>query len=81
MIRPYEREFFVPTPTRTTRFFRTFFPWQLARFFWINLKMIRMIRKGRHGRVPLRPIVDLGRGDAADAASDGDAARLDSRQG
>jgi len=59
MTRLYEREHFVPTPSRTTLFFRTFAPWQLIRFFWINLKMIRMISVGYHGRVPLRPIVNL----------------------
>jgi hypothetical protein len=53
---PYGREFFIPTPSRTTLFFRKFFPWQLVRFAWINLKMIRMIGIGRHGHVPLRPL-------------------------
>ncbi len=56
MSRPQDRAFFIPTPTRTTRFFRTFFPWQALRFVWINLKMMRMIGIGHHGRVPLRPI-------------------------
>lgn len=59
MNRPYEREFFIPTPTRATRFFRTFLPWQLGRFAWINLKMMRMIGMGHHGRAPLRPILEL----------------------
>ncbi len=57
MTRSRTREFYIPTPTRLTIFFRTFFPWQLLRFIWINLKMIRMIGIGHHGRVPLRPIV------------------------
>lgn len=57
MIKPYEREFFVPTPSRATLFLRTFLPWQLVRFACINLKMIRMIGIGHHGRVPLRPVV------------------------
>ncbi len=60
MARPHEREFFVPTPSRTTLFFRTFFPWQAIRFAWINLKMVRMIGLGHHGREPLRPIQSLG---------------------
>jgi hypothetical protein len=64
MNRPYEREFFIPTPTRATRFFRTFLPWQLVRFAWINLKMMRMIWMGHHGRAPLRPILELGAGPA-----------------
>ncbi len=53
---PYEREFFIPTPSRTTLFFRKFVPWQLVRFVWINLKMIRMLGIGHHGHVPLRPL-------------------------
>ncbi len=57
MARPYEREYYAPTPSPTTRFFRTFVPWQLVRFAWINLKMLRMISIGHHGRAPLRPIV------------------------
>ncbi len=48
--------FLVPTPTRGTLFFRTFAPWQLLRFAWINLKMIRMIHIGNHGKAPLLPI-------------------------
>jgi hypothetical protein len=53
---PYEREFFIPTPSRSTIFFRHFVPWQLVRFAWINLKMIRMIGHGHHGREPLMPL-------------------------
>jgi hypothetical protein len=60
VIKPYEREFFVPTPSRATLFLRTFVPWQLLRFAWINLKMLRMIGIGHHGRVPLRPVVEPG---------------------
>lgn len=33
-------------PTRWTLFLRTFLPWQAWRFFWINLKMIGIIRRG-----------------------------------
>ncbi len=36
---------FAPRPTRLTRFFRTFVPWQFLKFIFINIKMIRMIRK------------------------------------
>lgn len=32
-------------PTRTTLFLRTFIPWQLFRFVWINFKVMRIIRK------------------------------------
>jgi hypothetical protein len=54
VIRPYTREFFAPRPSAATLFFRTFLPWQLVRFAWINLKMIRMIRKA-HSRRALPP--------------------------
>ncbi len=50
MIQPYSREFFAPRPSRATLFFRTFVLWQLVRFVWINLKMIRMIGKAHGGR-------------------------------
>ena len=45
MLKPNQREFYASIPTKTTRFFRTFFPWQLLRFLSINLKMLRMILK------------------------------------
>lgn len=35
----------VTKPTATTRFFRTFLPWQFVRFAIINLKMLRIIAK------------------------------------
>lgn len=46
--RPYGSAFYPPHPTAFTRFMRTFLPWQIWRFIWINLKMIRIIRRG-HG--------------------------------
>lgn len=51
MVRPYEREFYVPAPSRMTLFFRTFIVWQLLRFIAINLRMIRMISIGHSGRL------------------------------
>ncbi len=63
MARPTEPQFFIPTPSRATLFFRTFLPWQLVRFAWINLKMLRMIGLGHHGRAPLRPIHTMGPAD------------------
>jgi hypothetical protein len=50
VIQPYTREFFAPRPSAATLFFRTFLPWQLVRFAWINAKMIRMIGKAHSGR-------------------------------
>jgi len=38
------KAFYAPKPTRWTVFLRTFIPWQLVRFVWINFKMIDMIR-------------------------------------
>lgn len=35
-------------PTRRTLFLRTFIPWQLVRFAWINLRMLRIIRRSHH---------------------------------
>ena len=35
-------------PTRWVLFFRTFWPYQLYRFAWINLRMLRLIFKS-HG--------------------------------
>jgi len=37
---------FPPSPTRTTRFWRKFFPWQVIRFFVLNLKIMRIIVGG-----------------------------------
>lgn len=47
-------------PTRGTLFLRTFLPWQLIRFLWINVKMLGMIRRAHPHRVdpaahPRRP--------------------------
>lgn len=39
-----------PRPRRRTRFLRTFLPWQIVRFFWVNLKMTAMILKSHGGR-------------------------------
>ena len=35
--------FYATKPTRATIFWRTFLPWQLVRFAWINLKMLVII--------------------------------------
>ena len=37
--------FYVAMPTRWTLFTRTFLPWQLWRFVWINLKMVEIINR------------------------------------
>jgi hypothetical protein len=37
---------FPPVPTASTRFWRKFFPWQVVRFFVLNLKIMRIIIGG-----------------------------------
>lgn len=32
-----------PMPTARTVWLRTFLPWQLIRFVWLNIRMIRMV--------------------------------------
>jgi hypothetical protein len=38
----------VTKPTAMTRFFRTFLPWQVLRFLFINFKMLRIIAMSHH---------------------------------
>jgi hypothetical protein len=40
--------FYATLPTQRTIFLRTFLPWQLIRFVVINLKMLKLIRRGHH---------------------------------
>ena len=40
--------YFATKPTRGTLFWRTFLPWQMIRFAWINLRMIIVIRRSHH---------------------------------
>ena len=48
--RPHLTEqFYATKPTRFTVFLRTFLPWQLVRFAFINLKMLRIIRRSHGG--------------------------------
>jgi hypothetical protein len=35
--------FYATVPTGATVFWRTFLPWQIVRFAWINLKMLIII--------------------------------------
>jgi hypothetical protein len=42
--------FYATKPTGTTLFMRTFLPWQIWRFVWINFKMLIIIRKS-HRRI------------------------------
>lgn len=37
-------------PTKGTLFLRTFLPWQIWRFIWINLKMLSIIKSSHQGQ-------------------------------
>lgn len=39
---------YATTPTGFTLFLRTFLPWQMWRFAWLNWKMMRIIARGHH---------------------------------
>ena len=67
MPRPGDQTYFVPTPSRFTVFLRTFLLWQLVRFIWINLKMVRMISIGNHGKAPLWPLREIAPSEHAPA--------------
>jgi hypothetical protein len=42
---PFGQTYYPPVPTRFTIRLRTNLVWQLLRFFIINVKMLRMVRK------------------------------------
>jgi len=42
-------QFYATRPTGFTVFLRTFLPWQLVRFAFINLKMLRIIHRSHAG--------------------------------
>lgn len=42
----YSDESYPPIPTRSTRFWRTFVPYQLVRFVVLNLKIMRIVVGG-----------------------------------
>lgn len=45
-VSPYREESYPPVPTKATRFWRKFFPWQVIRFFVLNLKIMRIVIGG-----------------------------------
>lgn len=45
-----KRSFYATKPTAVTRFMRTFLPYQMWRFAWINLRMMSIIRAGHKGQ-------------------------------
>ena len=44
----FRPSFFATKPTAATKFMRTFLPWQMVRFVWINLRMLIIIRRSHH---------------------------------
>jgi len=42
----YTQEHYAPMPTKTTLFWRNFIPWQIVRFFVLNLKILKIVVKG-----------------------------------
>ncbi|MCF8381729.1 MAG: hypothetical protein K9H49_19295 [Bacteroidales bacterium] len=42
----YKDEFYPPIPTKTTKFFRKFFPFQIYKFFSLNYKIMKIVVKG-----------------------------------
>jgi hypothetical protein len=45
---PYQQAYYPPRPTGFTRAMRTLWPWQVVRFFVINLKMLKLMANSRH---------------------------------
>jgi hypothetical protein len=41
----YAPDYYSPLPTRATRFWRNFIPWQIMRFIVINYKIIKIVVK------------------------------------
>jgi len=44
--RGYVQEHYAPMPTKTTRFWRNFVPWQMVRFVILNLRILKIVVKG-----------------------------------
>jgi len=46
MKKGYVQEHYAPMPTKATLFWRNFAPWQLIRFFILNLRILKIVVKG-----------------------------------
>jgi len=42
---PYQQAYYPPVPTGLTRAMRNNIVWQIVRFFVINMKMLKLMRK------------------------------------
>ena len=45
-IRAYKDEYYPPFPTKSTKFMRTNFIYQIYKFFRLNFKIMRIVVKG-----------------------------------
>ncbi len=45
---PYQQAYYPPTPTAFTCAMRKSLPWQVVRFFVINLKILTLMMKSHH---------------------------------
>ena len=46
IITKYSDQYYPPTPTKFTLFWRKFIPFQIIRFFILNWKIIKIVVKG-----------------------------------
>ncbi|MEN8153333.1 MAG: hypothetical protein ABFR75_04865 [Acidobacteriota bacterium] len=45
-IKGYTEDSYPPIPTRSTKFWRKFIPWQVIRFFVLNIKILKIVVGG-----------------------------------
>ncbi len=45
---PYQQAYYPPAPTAFTKYMRTSLPWQIYRFFAINLKILKLMARSHH---------------------------------
>jgi hypothetical protein len=46
LINKYSEQYYPPSPTKATLFWRRFIPFQIIRFFVLNFKIIKIVVKG-----------------------------------
>jgi hypothetical protein len=45
---PYQQSYYPPMPTPFVRYLRCSLPWQFFRFWTINYKILKLLRKSSH---------------------------------
>jgi len=45
-VKGYSEEAYPPMPTKTTKFWRKFIPYQVIRFFVLNIKILKIVVGG-----------------------------------